>query len=116
MAMTFTRSWMDEDLNQWRDTCARFVEEELVADDEAARQRGNVGRGLWTRAGSLGLLWAVRLASAGAPPTPASHGGYGLIAMRERVAQLAGELRFEPGPQGGAQVALSLPVHGEVGL
>ena len=53
---------------------------------------------------------------AGAPPTPASHGGYGLVAMRERVAQLAGELRFEPGPQGGAQVALSLPVHGEVGL
>ena len=53
---------------------------------------------------------------AGAPPAPASHGGYGLVAMRERVAQLAGELRFAPGPQGGAQVALSLPVRGEVGL
>ena len=56
MALSFTRSWMDDDLNQWRDTCARFVEEELVADDEAARKRGNVGRGLWTKAGQLGLL------------------------------------------------------------
>ncbi len=56
MAMTFHRSWMDEDLQQWRDTCARFVEEELVADDEAARKRGHVGRGLWSKAGQLGLL------------------------------------------------------------
>ena len=56
MPLNFARSWMDEDLEQWRSTCARFVEEELVADDEAARKRGNVGRGLWTKAGSLGLL------------------------------------------------------------
>ncbi len=56
MPLNFTRSWMDDDLNQWRDTCARFVEEELVADDEAARKRGNVGRGLWSKAGALGLL------------------------------------------------------------
>ncbi len=56
MPLNFSRSWMDEDLNQWRDTCARFVEEELVADDEAARKRGNVGRGLWSKAGALGLL------------------------------------------------------------
>ncbi len=56
MPLNFARSWMDDDLNQWRDTCARFVEKELVADDAAARQRGNVGRGLWTKAGELGLL------------------------------------------------------------
>ncbi len=47
-------------------------------------------------------------------PGPASPGGYGLVAMRERVAQLAGELSFNQGP--GAQVALWLPVHGDVGL
>ena len=56
MPLNFARSWMDDDLNQWRDTCARFVEKELVADDAAARQRGNVCRGLWTKAGELGLL------------------------------------------------------------
>ena len=56
MPLNFSRSWMDDDLTQWRDTCARFVAEELVPDDEAARKRGNVGRGLWTKAGALGLL------------------------------------------------------------
>lgn len=53
--------------------------------------------------------------SAGAPE-PTSPGGYGLVAMRERVAQLAGELSFGKGPQGGAQVSLWLPVGGDVGL
>lgn len=53
---------------------------------------------------------------AGSPPAPANPGSYGLVAMRERVAQLAGELTFGRGPQGGAQVSLWLPIHGEVGL
>jgi acyl-CoA dehydrogenase len=56
MALTFTRSWTDEDLDRWRDTCVRFVEEKLVPDDEAARARGNVGIDLWRQAGALGLL------------------------------------------------------------
>ena len=56
MALSFARSWTDEDLNRWRDTCARFVAEELLPDDEAARKRGNVGLGVWQKAGALGLL------------------------------------------------------------
>jgi len=56
MALTFTRSWSDEDLDRWRDTCSRFVEQELEPGDEAARQRGNVGKDLWLKAGELGLL------------------------------------------------------------
>lgn len=52
----------------------------------------------------------------GTPPAPVNPGSYGLVAMRERVAQLAGELTFGRGPQGGAQVSLWLPIHGEVGL
>ena len=68
MAMSFNRSWMDADLEQWRDTCARFVEEHLVPDDEAARKRGNVGRDLWTKAGGLGLLCT---------DIPEAHGGGG---------------------------------------
>ena len=56
MPLTFTRSWSDEDLDRWRDTCSRFVQDELQPDDEAARQRGNVGKDLWRKAGSLGLL------------------------------------------------------------
>ena len=56
MALTFTRSWTDEDLDRWRDTCSRFVEQELQPGDEAARQLGNVGKDLWRKAGELGLL------------------------------------------------------------
>ena len=56
MPLTFTRSWTDEDLDRWRDTCSRFVEDELLPDDAAARQRGNVGMALWRKAGALGLL------------------------------------------------------------
>ena len=56
MPLTFTRSWTDEDLDRWRDTCARFVEDELLPDDAAARERGNVGMALWRKAGALGLL------------------------------------------------------------
>ena len=56
MPLTFTRSWTDEDLDRWRDTCSRFVEDELLPDDAAARERGNVGMALWRKAGALGLL------------------------------------------------------------
>ena len=56
MPLTLTRSWSDEDLDRWRDTCVRFVEQELQPDDEAARQRGNVGHALWRKAGELGML------------------------------------------------------------
>ena len=56
MTITFARSWTDEDLDRWRDTCVRFVEDELMPDDEAARQRGHVGHAVWRKAGALGLL------------------------------------------------------------
>ena len=56
MPMNLQRSWSDEDLDRWRDTCVRFVEQELLPDDEAARQRGHVGHAVWRKAGELGLL------------------------------------------------------------
>ena len=56
MTLNTTRSWTNEDLDLWRDTCVRFVEQELQPDDEAARQRGNVGHAVWRKAGELGLL------------------------------------------------------------
>ncbi len=56
MPLTLTRSWSDEDLDRWRDTCVRFVEQELQPDDAAARERGHVGHAVWRKAGELGLL------------------------------------------------------------
>ena len=56
MTLDTTRSWTNEDLDLWRDTCVRFAEQELQPDDEAARKRGNVGHAVWRKAGELGLL------------------------------------------------------------
>jgi len=56
MTIDFEPSWMDADLVLLRSTIVRFIESEVLPDDEAARKRGNVGHALWRRAGELGLL------------------------------------------------------------
>ncbi|MBL8533955.1 MAG: acyl-CoA dehydrogenase family protein [Betaproteobacteria bacterium] len=56
MAIDFRPSWMDADLETWRDTVARFLDEEVVPDDEASRKRGHVGHEVWRKAGALGFL------------------------------------------------------------
>ena len=58
MTLTFKRSWTDEDLDRYRDSVVRFIEAELLPDDEAARKRGHVGHAIWRRAGELGFLCA----------------------------------------------------------
>jgi acyl-CoA dehydrogenase len=56
MPIQFRRSWTDPDLDQYRDTVVRFLEEEMQPEDEAARKRGHVGHDMWRKAGALGLL------------------------------------------------------------
>ncbi|MDO9480090.1 MAG: acyl-CoA dehydrogenase family protein, partial [Hydrogenophaga sp.] len=56
MALTFRRSWSDPDLDQYRDTVVRFIDEHMLPGDEAARHRGHVGHELWRQAGQTGLL------------------------------------------------------------
>ncbi|MGB3867263.1 MAG: acyl-CoA dehydrogenase family protein [Xanthobacteraceae bacterium] len=56
MTIDFQPSWMDPDLAMYRETVTRFVDTEMLPQDEAARKRGNVGHELWLRAGELGLL------------------------------------------------------------
>ncbi len=58
MPLDFTRSWSDSDLDQYRDTVARFVDDEMAPADGAAREQGHVGHAIWRRAGALGLLCA----------------------------------------------------------
>ena len=43
MAIDLTPRWMTEELSIFRDSVARFLETEMVPDDEAARKRGHVG-------------------------------------------------------------------------
>jgi signal transduction histidine kinase len=45
---------------------------------------------------------------------PAGSAGFGLRGMRERAAQLGGELHVEPRRGGGTQVSFRLPMHTEI--
>lgn len=56
MPIDFRPAWLDADLEIYRDTVERFVETEMLPQDEAARKRGHVGHDLWRRAGQLGVL------------------------------------------------------------
>ncbi len=47
--------------------------------------------------------------SNGSPPNAARRGGFGLIAMRQRVSRLAGQLEIESEPGAGTAVSASLP-------
>lgn len=56
MPISFRRSWTDPDLEQYRDTVVRFIEEHMLPGDEVARKQGHVGHALWRKAGETGLL------------------------------------------------------------
>jgi acyl-CoA dehydrogenase len=58
MPISTQRSWSDADLELYRDTVVRFIEQEVIPGDEEARKRGHVGHALWRKAGELGLLCA----------------------------------------------------------
>ena len=58
MAIQFRRSWSDPDLDQYRSTVIRYIEERVAPEDEESRRRGHVGHALWRQAGELGLLCA----------------------------------------------------------
>jgi acyl-CoA dehydrogenase len=56
MPVNLSPAWLDADLSIYRDTVERFVETEMLPDDEAARKRGHVGHAIWRRAGEVGVL------------------------------------------------------------
>ena len=56
MPIAFPRSWNEPDIEQYRDTVVRFIEEHMEPADAKARQDGNVGHELWRKAGAAGLL------------------------------------------------------------
>jgi acyl-CoA dehydrogenase len=58
MSIEFPPNWLDADLALYQDTVVRFIDQHMLPDDAAARQRGHVGHALWQRAGELGLLCA----------------------------------------------------------
>ena len=53
MTLNTQRSWSDPDLDLYRDTVVRFIDEHMVPEDEAARHRGHVGHDIWRKAGEF---------------------------------------------------------------
>src|SRR5450755_3303346 len=52
----YVSPWMDEELSIFRDAVARFVEAEMVPNDEQWRKQQHVGKDIWRKAGEMGLL------------------------------------------------------------
>jgi acyl-CoA dehydrogenase len=56
MTSAYASPWMDDDLAIFRDSVARFVDAEMVPQDEQWRKQQHVGKDIWRRAGEMGLL------------------------------------------------------------
>jgi acyl-CoA dehydrogenase len=56
MNAAYLSPWMDEELAIYRDAVARFVETEMVPNEEQWRKQQHVGKDIWRKAGETGLL------------------------------------------------------------
>src|SRR6202789_2479181 len=52
----YVSPWMDEDLAIFRDAVSRFVEAEMVPNEEHWRKQKRVGKEIWRQAGAMGFL------------------------------------------------------------
>ncbi len=52
----YVSPWMDEELAIFRESVSRFVETEMVPHEDQWRKQQNVGREIWRKAGTMGLL------------------------------------------------------------
>ncbi len=56
MAYDFSPRWMNPELEAFQTSVEKFLDQEMLPQDEAARAQGHVGYDLWRRAGELGML------------------------------------------------------------
>ncbi|MFZ9963546.1 MAG: acyl-CoA dehydrogenase family protein [Burkholderiales bacterium] len=56
MAYDFSPRWMNPELEAFQTSVEKFLDQEMLPQDEAARAQGHVGHELWRRAGELGML------------------------------------------------------------
>jgi acyl-CoA dehydrogenase len=55
-AGAYASPWMDGDLAIFRDAVSRFVEAEMVPNEERWRKQQHVGKEIWRKAGAMGFL------------------------------------------------------------
>jgi acyl-CoA dehydrogenase len=64
----YVSPWLDEDLSIFRNAAARFLEAEMVPNEEQWRKQQHVGKDIWRKAGAMGFLCT---------DVPAQYGGAG---------------------------------------
>ena len=94
MIDNYTPSWMTEELEQLRSLVRRFVAEEVTPNQERWYEQGATDRGLWTKAGELGILL---------PDIDADYGGSGGSFAHEAIVAhelcVAGDTSWRAGKQ-----------------
>jgi acyl-CoA dehydrogenase len=66
--LNYKSPWMDEELTMFRDSCAKFVETEMLPLDEKWREQKFVDPEMWLEVGEMGMLCM---------DIPAEYGGIG---------------------------------------
>ena len=66
--MTYTASWMDEELRIFQDSIAKFYQAEMFPHETRWQDQGHVDRDFWYKAGEAGILCAS---------VPEEYGGIG---------------------------------------
>ena len=92
--------WMDDELGMLEDTCRQFYEKECVPFYSEWEERGDVGLGLWQKAGALGLLGAE---------VPEAFGGPGGNFAHDAVIAYQGNLAGIDGWGGGLHNSIVIP-------
>ncbi|MBG6204014.1 acyl-CoA dehydrogenase/long-chain-acyl-CoA dehydrogenase [Labrenzia sp. EL_13] len=101
MALEFPKSpWMNEELLLLEDACRQFYERECVPHYEEWEARGDVGRKIWEKAGTMGLLGAE---------VPEAYGGPGGSFAHDAVIAYQGNLAGIDGWGGGLHNSIVIP-------
>ena len=95
----YVSPWMDADLELFRDAVSRFVEGEMVKQDEHWRKQQHVGHEIWRKAGAMGFLCT---------DIPAEYGGAGGDFRHEAIVY---EELFRRGISGFATGVHSIAAH-----
>jgi acyl-CoA dehydrogenase len=122
MAIDFKPSWTNEELDAWRDTVIRFVEDEVAAADALARENGHLDPAFWRRAGELGMLCTDIPESMGGIGGDFRHeaviqeemGRRGLLSLNTGVHSIAAHYLLNHGTPAQQQTYLPRMVQGEL--
>lgn len=95
----YVSPWMDSDLELFRDAVSRFVDGEMVKQDEHWRKQQHVGHEIWRQAGAMGFLCT---------DIPAEYGGAGGDFRHEAIVY---EELFRRGISGFATGVHSIAAH-----